>query len=530
MTPELDSPIFNLIDEPWIPCIRNDGGKTELSLRQTLLEAHELRSIYGESPLVIASIYRLLLAMMYSIYGNPSTSSWRKLWEDKENDAERVNAYLDEWHARFYLFHPERPFYQWADDRVVPKSIDSILHENSSGNNSTLFDHSNSNVEKVFSPSQAARVLLSAQAYGIAGPCNPKLKLYFSNSPWTSGATFLLNGSNLLETLVLNWFQPPQEMQNQAQPFWENDNPYAGAREIPNGYLDYLTWPSRKILLLPLMLETSGIEVRQVTESPGLTLAQTILDPMKHYSKNSQDGYSSTKFGEAKALWRDSAALLELTKKDDVKAPQTLHWIANLIADGYLSENEYYSLIAIGMAAGRLDMEINASAGKVHFYRHEEFDFPASYLINPNLVSTVQEVIDTSNNVRYALWKSLVCLSATHLSPKNLVEMDNNNVRCPAYKELSKNTRTDVDKIINHWAADRQYWASLETPFFQLLRDLPEDGEEAIHRWDAALQTSARIAFDHAAQMAGNDVRALRASVKARGQLEGGLKKLFSTH
>ncbi len=516
MTPDLDSPMFNLIDEPWIPCIRNTGEKVELSLREALLGAHELRGIYGESPLVIASIYRLLLAMLYSIYGNPSTSSWRKLWQAASNDAEQVNAYLNKWHERFYLFHPERPFYQWGDELVSLKSVDNILHENASGNNSTLFDHSSKNTEKKLSPSEAIRVLLSAQAYGIAGPCNPKLKLYFSNSPWTSGAIFLLKGETLFETLVLNWFQPPQEMRNHAQPFWESDDPYLGNREVPNGYLDYLTWPSRKILLLPTKAKTGDVEIRKVTESPGLTLMAKILDPMKHYGKNSQDGYSSTKFGEAKALWRNSASLLELTKQDEIKAPQVLHWTANLVADGYLPENSYFKLTAMGMAAGRLDMEINASAGKVHFYRHEEFDFPATYLQKQELVRLLEENIEASKNTQNKLYGALNKMATLKLAPT-------------AYDdEGHPPDLKDVKNLINHWAADRQYWVALETPFFQLLRDLLEEGEAAIHRWDTALQEAARAAFDHAAEMAGNDARALRASVKAQGQLHYSLKQLFS--
>ncbi|RLD04062.1 MAG: type I-E CRISPR-associated protein Cse1/CasA, partial [Chloroflexi bacterium] len=122
MNQTLDSPAFNLIDEPWIPCIRNDGSKAELNLREVLLEAQQLRGLYGETPLIVASLYRFLLAMMYSIYGNPSTRSWKKLWEAKHNDAERVEEYLKKWHERFYLFHPERPFYQWADGATREKT------------------------------------------------------------------------------------------------------------------------------------------------------------------------------------------------------------------------------------------------------------------------------------------------------------------------------------------------------------------------------------------------------------------------
>jgi len=516
VTQILDSPTFNLIDEPWIPCIRNDGSKDELSLREVLLEAHQLRSLYGESPLIVASLYRLLLAMMYSVYVLPSSRSWQKLWRGGKNDAARVEAYLEKWHERFDLFHPERPFYQWADERVEPKSIDNILHENSSGNNSTLFDHCTKNVLKTFTPSQSARIMLSAQTYGIAGPCNPKLKLYFSNSPWTSGATFLLDGNSLFETLVLNWFQPPKEMQRESQVFWEKDNPYADGREVPQGYPDYLTWPSRKILLMPLQTEDGNVVVKQVTEAPGLKLNKNVLDPMKHYKITTQGGYSSTKFGEAKALWRDSASLFELSQQGKVKAPQVFHWIANLTDDGYLPKDKQYTLLALGMAAGRLDMEINASAGKVHFYRSESFSFPGEYLQKVELVYTLQKRIEIANDIRKKLYGALARMATLILSPT----ADN--------EEGHKPDKKDVQNLMDHWESERQYWAALEAPFFQLMRDLPSKGEDAITQWDIVLQETAQTAFDYAAHMAGNDARALRASVRARGQLAGGLKMLFS--
>ena len=36
---------FNLVDKPWIPCIRQDGQVVELSFRDTLAQAHTLPRI-----------------------------------------------------------------------------------------------------------------------------------------------------------------------------------------------------------------------------------------------------------------------------------------------------------------------------------------------------------------------------------------------------------------------------------------------------------------------------------------------------
>ena len=54
------SDLFNLIHEAWIPCIRRNGASAELSLRQTLAEAHALRELYAETPPVTAALHRLL--------------------------------------------------------------------------------------------------------------------------------------------------------------------------------------------------------------------------------------------------------------------------------------------------------------------------------------------------------------------------------------------------------------------------------------------------------------------------------------
>lgn len=59
---------FNLIDEPWIPCIALDGQSIEYGIRDTLLKAHELREICDDSPLVTVALHRLLLAILYRIH------------------------------------------------------------------------------------------------------------------------------------------------------------------------------------------------------------------------------------------------------------------------------------------------------------------------------------------------------------------------------------------------------------------------------------------------------------------------------
>jgi len=119
----MTQPSYDLLNEPWIPVLRADGRPAMLGLRDVLLQAHQLRGLAGETPLTTAALYRLLLVVLYRALGAPTMYSWEQLWEQGHFPAEALEEYLTRWQHRFDLFHPERPFLQWPDDRVKPKSV-----------------------------------------------------------------------------------------------------------------------------------------------------------------------------------------------------------------------------------------------------------------------------------------------------------------------------------------------------------------------------------------------------------------------
>jgi hypothetical protein len=59
--------------------------------------------------------------------------------------------------------------------------------------------------------------------------------------------------------------------------------------------------------------------------------------------------------------------------------------------------------------------------------------------------------------------------------------------------------------------------------------DLPADPEVALDRWYETLQQTARDALTSAERMAGENVNALKAAVRARGVLEYQLNQLFQS-
>ncbi len=501
---------YNLVDEPWIPVVGLDGVSTaKVGLREALVHAHEWQGVYGETPLVAASVYRLLLALLYAIFGVPSSRRWEDLWRRGALDAQAVNAYLDKWHERFDLFHPERPFYQWPAKANREKTVIDMLPELASGGNATLFDHHTAEGSAFFLPDEAARALLLVQTFSVAGGGGlaPKES---ADAPWSRGCVFLVEGDNLFQTLLLNFGEFSISTNPADHPFWEMEDPFA-RRDVPLGIKDYLTWPTRALWLLPETSPTGQVGVREVRMGTGLKLAPEVLQPFYHYRRRPKDGkWLFQRFSATRALWRDSASFLKLRKVEkanDYRPPETLQWLADLLDESdVLEKHRLYRYMVFGMANNQ---------AKVDFYREEHFPLPADYLLKPELVESLSDALNKADEVGAALGSSISRLATLLVAPNK------------EGKQLSKSDRQAIKDLASHWAAERDYWASLEVPFFELLEALPQNKTTALQRWKQMLREFARQALERAIRMTGEDAMALRAAVLARGQLEGKLKRIF---
>ena len=133
---------FDLVNEPWIPCVRVDGTVEELGLRRVLEQAQEIKEIVDPSPLVTASLHRLLLAILHRNVGPKDRGAWEGLWQQDAFDMVQFDTYFTHWYSRFDLFDAEYPFYQWPSlDFSGRGPIAKLTHEMAAGNNTTLFDH-----------------------------------------------------------------------------------------------------------------------------------------------------------------------------------------------------------------------------------------------------------------------------------------------------------------------------------------------------------------------------------------------------
>jgi CRISPR system Cascade subunit CasA len=58
----------------------DDGRMEPLSLRDTLVQAHTIREIYTDSPLTVAALHRLLLAVLHRVFRPMNRHVWAELW------------------------------------------------------------------------------------------------------------------------------------------------------------------------------------------------------------------------------------------------------------------------------------------------------------------------------------------------------------------------------------------------------------------------------------------------------------------
>jgi len=530
---------FNLIDEPWIPCVVPGEDAPQLfSLRDALRKAYSLKEIAAESPLVTASLYRLCLAVLHHIFGPRDSRAWYCLWQTREKgewtpeQVAELDAYFADptRHRRFDLFAPERPFYQADDSRVKPVCIANLRVEVAS-NQATLFDHHQETQQPVFSPAEAARALVASQTFGLSGLSGVK-NVSFVDGIGAQGIVFLAEGDTLFETLLLNLFPYPPKSDvfdtdpETDVPAWDAEDPLA-PRSEPRGYLDFLTWPNRRVLLLPEKTET-GVVIRQMKWAPDLQLSKKTLDPMQRYHPNKNSSSSKDqpwlplRFREDRALWRDSYTLLAKLSKD-IRPPYVSQWLADLVMglDKYLDAAQTYRLMAFGIAKERAN---------VSFYRMERLPLPLGLLEDPARVGALSEAMTLANRTENALRRALGELAALLLSAGDKTRS------APSAEQSAKKKGKksivpeggkkdeNVDKLLDSWGVLSRYWGQLETPFWRLAHELARasgtnEMEAAQQTWSQTLRRAAWDTLDLTERYAGDSPRALKAAVQARSWL-----------
>ena len=517
---------FNLLTQPWLPCVDQQDRLKIMSLHDVMIQAHTLKTLRADLPIITSSLYLFLIAFTSAVFKPADDDEWEDLWNKGAFPPEVIQAYQDKWQGRFDLFDVRHPFYQDPQlgrrqkdlkalkkgQAPIPKGISSLLLHLASGSNATLFNHSMDEHPQRYSPAEAARILIMLQAYSLGGMTSASVPTdkYYKDSPFGRGVMFISCGSNLFQTLMLNMV--PKDFDSGIRdakdtPSWEQEDPFENEVSSPAGLCDLLSWQSRRLLLLP-ETEDGEISARNCLTAPGLKLPETLKNPYYHIryeKKESQISLKPLRFQMGHALWRDSAAILDVNS-DESDVPLPIKWFQYLLIQGILPKKEIHlELFGICTEPGQK---------KAYFYAWQSFVAPAIFLEKPNLLVQLKGGLAWAEDVRKTLYFSSSDLASFYLS----YLQDCSDGKKPDPK--------DVAALISAFSTEEYYWSSLEPAFYAYLTNLPVSAE-AHQVWQQALRDAARSSLNNASEMVGTNPPGLKARAKACQKLEYGMYQIF---
>jgi len=518
---------FNLIHEPWIRCVSVDGRP--VGLAGLLASAHRISEITDESPLVVAALHRLLLAILHRNFGPPDTKTWGELWKQRRFPSEVLDAYWTKWESRFDLFDDTHPFYQSATitERDGPGTIAKLQFHLSAGNNATLVDHTTDSLPPAIQPAEAARALVTHQMFALGGTvgylesCENDADKRGSDSPSARGALCLLQGANLFETLLLNLAENDPAAHPKDLPCWERDPSQGKAERTPDGRVDLFTWQSRRSRLFSVQASDGSTQVDRVKLAPGFHVP-LLWNPFKDESlqsfvlqrdaKPDQRPWFQYRITPEKAVWRNSSAIIHGVKgeKRQELRPLTLNWMAQLVWEGELPEGFQCRVEVAGFATHQQ---------KVRLWRREQLPVTGGLLRDPRCQESLRSSLQHADDTAYALSTATEKLAAEILSPS--LEPNASNKPDP----------TRVKQLASSLGSEIQYWASLSVPFHVFLESLSlsqqlgaEDNQHsaqdtAFAVWKSSVRNAALDAFIRASSGVTQNVRGLRAQAIAENEL-----------
>jgi len=516
---------FNLIRERWICCVGLDGQVRPVGLAEALASCHEISAITDESPLVVASLHRLLLAILHRNVGPKDTEVWGELWRQGCFPADVLEAYWTRWESHFDLFHETRPFYQSATitEKDEPRTTGILEFHRSSGNNATLADHTTDDRPPAMTAAEAARALVTHQTFALGGTVGylktseKDADKRASDSPSARGAVCLLRGANLFQTLLLNLAEYNPASHSKDLPCWERTPSQGRGERTPDGRADLFTWQSRRSrLFCPDSSDGSGVD--RVKLVPGFhaplqwnpfrdeSLQSFVL---KRDAKPEERPWLQYRITPERAVWRDSSAIIHGIEGEK-RRTVTFDWIAQLVADGELPEDFTCRLEVLGFATDQQ---------KVRMWRREELPVTAGLLRDQRCRELLRSALKYAEDTAFAVINAAERLATEILSPR--LEQNASNKPDPAR----------VKDLVHGFGVEIEYWSALSIRFPEFLGTLGKsqgmNDDEArdsannagFEVWKHHVRTSALDAFTRATSGVTQNVRGLRAHAIAETEL-----------
>ena len=496
---------FNLIDQPWLPVATSEFQIREVSLVELFQTWETLRDIQADNPPTTLALYRFLLAILHRAYQGPcNTDHWEDIFEDNGQGA---IAYLNQWRDRFDLLHPDHPFMQ---DPVLPldKAVPIYtLHLMSAADKSYVFSHVHEWSGYSISLPQAARLLVRLQGVDITS-----LRAFYVgqssgnrsavNTPTINAANVLVRGSTLKQTLMFNLMrydldaEIPSVVAGADLPAWETGYGGKPQKAVPHGYINYLTFPWRRLRLFP---ENGGVSQLAITMGNSLP-DQVALQQWECGVAYRED--KPVRLSLTKQLWRDADTFLLSAEKQH--RPRIVDWLAELKSEDLV--DDVVTLQILGLSADQ---------AKPLGWSWEQFSAPIQYMTDKELAQAL---------------KSAIAIAEEH-------QQVFRSFRGSPYFVLAEVLKYgEAGRLASALDGEARYWATLDRIFPELLSALPQDGQtgadgitrygfKELPAWTDKVQAAARQAFTESIE----SIRNYQARSAALRTLEWKLADLRAT-
>lgn len=517
----LNPTAFNLLDEPWIRVMDQAQQIHEVSLKDAILNAHIYVSLSGELPTQDVAVMRLLLAVLHTVYSRvdedgeaspleeddeeEALARWKALWDKKRFSEEAVTEYLDQWHERFWLFHPERPFGQVAGLKIgTDYDAPKLNGEISESSNKLRFFSMYAGKEKTaLSYAQAARWLLYLNAYDDTSSKPTKEgKAKAGGSLPSPGIGWLgklgliyLCGNNLFETLMLNLILIDHSIiQYEQKPIWEQEKISGEERTeipIPANLAELYTLQSRRILL---NRKDDSVISYKLLGGDFFEKENVFFEPMTVWRspKKENEAFTPRRHDSARQMWREFSVMFE---EKGNRYAGVIYWFKNYLYGHRLIPRSYLMRTAIASVE---------YGDKDFFVKNVFFD---SLTMHSSLLSDLG-----------AAWRSCIELeiercgklagAAAHLAQNLYV--------------ASGGSTSSKDKHYAQTAEDAkaQLYYRLDIPFRNWLKDIDADADdkvdEKIAKWQ---ETAKKIASAYAGELVAETEEAALVGHKVDGKL-----------
>lgn len=496
---------FNLIDEKWIPVRFLNGSREELGIQDTLLRAKEIAAIEDPSPLVVASLHRFLLAILYRALEGPTDIDQAKKLFGDGLPKEKITTYLTKWRDRFWLFDEKYPFYQVPDYEPKEKNGEKqwrswsvLAAEHNADNAKVLFDHLDVTKSGSIPSSRAACWILACQTFALGGGRSDFQ--YTKSSPSATAVMVLPLGRNLQDTLAFSLVPQNCEVLKHDIPIWERTPEkiatlQKGTERAALGWADLYSWRTRSI---KLHLQGNGETISEIAFASGVSYsAENHADPMVGYMISEKKGKQYVRFRE-RGLWRDFDSLLP--DNQDL-APRV---IEHAIALTKSNQDRFpRSVMVLG--------QTNDQA-KIEFWRMERFALPEA-LAGSRLIRTeMRQLLDDAEDAQKSLWYACGSYSRDLLS-----------------RGSRKPNKRDIEAFVRQMPVNYSYWSTLESRFHEILGDytLDRDSDAIRCQWLISVQAALKQSWEqHRSSVSMGDAWTIRALVKAERVVQAKIREL----